>query len=283
MGHSSLVAGHLLSLSQSLDETAAWLRDRAGAAPAMAVILGSGWDAFAGAVDTAAEFACADVPHLSTPQVHAGMLHIGTVGGRRVACLRGRCHGYEGYSPNEVVYAARALARWGVGTVLLTNAAGGIRDGLDPGDFMLIGDHVNLTATNPLLGLGSVLGPRFVDMTEAYDAELRARVNAAAAAAGVPLKSGVYASTLGPMYETPAEIRAMASQGIDAIGMSTVWETIALRQMGVRVVGISCITNKAAGLAAGAKLSHEDIVHTARRVEQQCVALLTAAVGAILE
>lgn len=260
-----------------LDDTVAWLRRDAPPAPRIAVVLGSGWDAFGETLAAEATFQYDAIPHFPLPEVHVGVLHVGSAGGVRVACLQGRSHGYEGRSPDEAVYPVRALARWGVEAVVLTNAAGGIGHHLAPGDLMLIEDHVNLTAANPLVGLGDTLGPRFVDMTEAYSAELTACLREAGAHTGVALKSGVYAGTLGPMYETPAEIRAMRAQGIDAIGMSTVWETIALRHMGVSVAGVSCITNKAAGLSS-ARLSHEDILETATRVRGKCVALLAAAV-----
>ena len=268
----------MTDLPRLLDETVSWLNGRTAGLPAVAIVLGSGWDALAEAMAEEAAFGYDEVPHFPRPEVHAGVLKIGTVNGLRVACLRGRCHGYEGRTPNEVAYAVRAMARWGVETVVLTNAAGGIRADLTPGDLMLIDDHVNLTATNPLVGGGDALGSRFVDMTRAYDVALGARAKEAAHRIGLSIKTGVYACTLGPMYETPAEIRSMAALGIDAIGMSTVWETIALRQMGVRVAGISCITNKAAGIT-GDQLSHEDILSTAERVKENCVALLSEFLG----
>lgn len=263
-----------------LDETVAWLAREVGAAPRIGVVLGSGWDAFADAVSPEVDLAYARVPHFPTPEVHAGVLRVGSAAHARVACLRGRCHGYEGRSPEEVVYPVRALARWGVSTMVLTNAAGGIADDLAPGDFMLLGDHVNLTATNPLVGLGDALGPGFVDMTEAYDPALRARARGAAEQMGLSLRSGVYGCTLGPMYETPAEIRAMCGMGVDAVGMSTVWEAIALRQMGVPLLAISCITNRAAGLG-GEPLSHAHVLTAAERVQAQAVSLLRGVVGSM--
>lgn len=263
-----------------LDESVAFLRGHMPQPPRVGVVLGSGWDAFSDALRTEAEFGYDQVPHFPVPHVHTGTMRLGSAGGARVACLRGRVHGYEGYRPDDVVYPVRTLARWGVGTVLLTNAAGGIASHLEPGDLMIIEDQVNLTAVSPLAGDTTALGPRFVDMTEAYSASLRAVARQAAARVPVDLKSGVYAGTLGPMYETPAEIRAMQAQGIDAVGMSTVWETIALRQMGVEVLGISCITNKAAGLAR-APLSHNEVLQTAERVRAQCVSLLAKIVAAV--
>lgn len=257
-----------------LDESVAFLRERACCAPRVGVVLGSGWDAFGDGVGGDCVIRYGDVPHFPQPGVHAGVLRVGTVAGKSVACLRGRCHGYEGYSPEDAVFPIRVLAHWGVKFVVLTNAAGGIADRLNPGDIMIVSDHVNLTATNPLVGAGEALGPQFVDMTEAYDAALRRRTESAAVRAGIAVQTGVYAATLGPMYETPAEIRAMRTGGVDAIGMSTVWETIALRQMGVPVLGITCITNRAAGLGA-ASLSHHEVLMTARAVSDRCVRLLT--------
>ncbi len=267
------------SLSQQLDDTARWLRGRLGPAPAVGVVLGSGWDAFAQALSAHEPVPYEEIPYFPLPQVHEGALRVAGVEGVRVACLHGRCHAYEGYSPGETVYAVRALARWGVRRFVLTNAAGGIAERLEPGDLMLIEDHVNLTAANPLVGLGEKLGDPFVDMTSAYDAGWRRRARAAARRRGVALKAGVYACAPGPMYETPAEIRAMRVMGIDAVGMSTVWETIALRHLGAAVIGISCITNKAAGLSAE-PLSHEDILRTARQAGGACVRALRAAAAA---
>ena len=261
-----------------LDESVAFLRDHTPQRPRLAVVLGSGWDAFGDALRTDAELRYDQIPHFPRPQVHAGVMRMGSVRGVSVACMCGRCHGYEGHSASDAVYPVRALARWGVEAVVLTNAAGGIAKQLDPGDIMIIEDHVNLTGTNPLLGETDALGPRFVDMTEAYDRPLQAAAREAAARMGVAVESGVYAGVLGPMYETPAEIRAMQAQGIDAVGMSTVWETIALRQMGAPVLGISCITNKAAGLTP-ARLSHDEVLQTAQRVQRKCVSLLAEIVG----
>ena len=261
-----------------LDESVAVLRERVRCAPRVGVVLGSGWDAFGDVVGEGCVLRYDEIPHFARPGVHAGVLRVGSVAGQSVACLHGRCHGYEGHSPQEVVHAVRVLARWGVKLVVLTNAAGGIADRLTPGDIMIISDHVNLTGTNPLTGAGETLGPRFVDMTEAYDSALRRTAVSAAERADMPVQSGVYAATLGPMYETPAEIRAMRAVGVDAIGMSTVWETIALKQMGVPVLGITCITNKAAGLS-DARLSHDDVLRTAESVSGRCASLLTEVVG----
>jgi len=269
-------------LRARLDESVAFLRAQACCAPRVGVVLGSGWDAFGETLGGDLAIHYGDIPHFPQAGVHAGVLRVGSVAGHQVACLHGRCHGYEGYSPEQAVHSVRALALWGVEVVVLTNAAGGIADRLNPGDIMVIADHINLTGTNPLVGAGETLGARFVDMTEAYDATLRRTAESAATRAGLSVQNGVYAATLGPMYETPAEVRAMSALGVDAIGMSTVWETTALRQMGVPVLGITCITNKAAGLG-DTHLSHDDVLMTAQAVSDRCTRFLTEVVRSIAE
>jgi purine-nucleoside phosphorylase len=176
--------------------------------------------------------------------------------------LQGRVHAYEGHPTSRVVFGVRLLVELGCSVVLLSNAAGGIRDDLDPGSLMLIEDHLNLTGINPLTGENPSFGPRFVDLRDAYDPELCALARRAALAAGIPLRSGVYAAMAGPSYETPAEIRMLRTLGADAVGMSTVLEVIALRHRDARVAAVSCITNRAAGLP-GAILDHRDVERVA--------------------
>jgi purine-nucleoside phosphorylase len=232
------------------------------AAPSIGLVLGSGLGGFAESLAEKVEIPFSAVPHLSPPTVagHAGRLCFGGIGPFSVICLSGRVHLYEGHDVAEVAFGCRLLAALGCRAVLLTNAAGGIREGLTPGSLMLVSDHLNLTGRNPLTGSAHA----FVDLTHAYDAGIRDAARRAANEASVVLHEGVYAGLLGPTYETPAEIRMLRTLGADAVGMSTVVETIALRHLGVRVGAVSCITNLAAGLS-GAPLSHLDVEETARK------------------
>jgi purine-nucleoside phosphorylase len=199
----------------------------------------------------------------------------GRLGGRRVIAMQGRVHLYEGHSPQAVVFGVRTMLRMGARVLIVSNAAGGIGAHLSPGALMLIEDQLNLTGQSPLLGPNDEhLGPRFPDMSQIYDAALRSHATRCAERLGIPLTSGVYAGLLGPSYETPAEIRMLRTLGADAVGMSTVLETIAARHMGARCVGISCITNFAAGLSAQ-KLDHREVEATARSVEGDFVRLIT--------
>jgi purine-nucleoside phosphorylase len=225
--------------------------------------------------------AFSSIPHHPTSSVagHAGNLCLGELGGVRVACMQGRVHAYEGHAFSRVVFGARLLAELGCQTVLLSNAAGGIADRLHAGSLMRIDDHINLMGDNPLRGL-SARGLRFPDMSRAYDAEIAALCELAARAAGVTLERGVYAGLLGPSYETPAEIRMLKTLGADAVGMSTVPEVIALRQMGVRVGAVSCITNLAAGRSSE-PLSHVEVEATANRVKDDFIRLFEAWVARV--
>lgn len=254
-------------------------------APRVAVVLGSGLGAFG---DTVAErgrkIPYAELGFPSSAVVgHAGALCLGTVETDGVsvpiACMQGRVHAYEGHEPDRVVFAVRALARWGCRTFVLTNAAGGVNPALEPGDLMLLSDHLNLTGRNPLIGPNDDrLGPRFPDMSVAYDRELRDKARVAARVGGIVLREGVYAALSGPSYETPAEIRMLRALGADAVGMSTVPEVIALRHMGARCVALSCITNKGAGLSEGL-LSHTEVQEVADRTRAAFVGLLTRLVA----
>jgi purine-nucleoside phosphorylase len=267
------------TILETLDQAVSFLRERAGAAPDVAVVLGSGLGDFAETLSAATVLPYEDVPGWPSSAIvgHAGKLVVGTHrSGARVAALAGRAHLYEGHHVSRAVFGVRAMVRWGVPRVLLTNAAGGINKAFTQGALMLIEDHINLLGTNPLVGPNEeALGSRFPDMTYVYDRDLRAMALAAAEAAGVPLERGVYLATLGPSYETPAEIRAFRTMGADAVGMSTVPEAIAARHMGAAVAGISCITNPAAGVV-DEPLRHEDVMETAARVRGQFIALLDA-------
>lgn len=223
----------------------------------------------------------ATIPHHPTSSVqgHAGNLCLGELAGVRVACMQGRVHAYEGHPLSRVVFGARLLAELGCQVVLLSNAAGGIAERLHAGSLMRIEDHLNLMGDNPLRG-PSARGPRFPDMSQAYDAELEQLCEQAARQAGVALERGVYAGLLGPSYETPAEIRMLKALGADAVGMSTVPEVIALRQLGVRVGAVSCITNLAAGRSSE-PLSHAEVEATALRVKSDFSSLFEGWVARI--
>ena len=231
-----------------------------GSMPETAIVLGSGLGAFADHVNRPISITSGDIPGWPEPTVagHAGQLVAGTVAGRKVLVVSGRVHLYEGRSPSDVTFGIRVLALAGIKTVVLTNAAGGINPAFAPGTLMVIDDHLNLTGVNPLVGPNDDrFGPRFPDMTTVYTPALRALAEEAGQAVDVPLAHGVYAGVLGPSYETPAEIRALRTLGADAVGMSTVCEAIMARYMGVDVLGLSCISNRAAGL--GPELSEDDV------------------------
>lgn len=262
-------------MSPELSEAVAHVRRESAVAPVIGVVLGSGLSAFASALDAPVTLPFASIPHFPVPRVegHPGNLALGRLGGAQVACLQGRVHLYEGHPLPSVTFGVRLLTALGCRAVILTNAAGGIRDDLGPGDLMMICDHLNLTGQNPLLGPANGSGPRFPDMSEAYDTALRTLGRDAAEALNLNLREGVYAGVLGPSYETPAEVRMLRAIGADAVGMSTVLEVIALRHLGVRVAAVSAITNKAAGLAAE-KLDHADVQATAERVRRVFVEFL---------
>jgi purine-nucleoside phosphorylase len=266
----------------ALDSLAANLPSRASVKPVVGVVLGSGLGAFGERLEQCIPYDELPGMPVSRVQGHAGKLRFGRIDGIGVACLQGRVHLYEGHSPDAVVFGARLLARLGCRAVVLTNAAGGIAVDLAAGDRMLISDHLNLTGKNPLCGtIDESSGSRFIDMGKAYDARLGELARTAARDVGTSLKEGVYAGVLGPSYETPAEIRMLRAMGADAVGMSTVLEVIALRQMGVRVTAISCITNLAAGISP-TPLDHFEVQEIARQTAGPFVALLsrlTALVG----
>lgn len=266
------------AIADRVNETVQAIRARSALAPRVGVVLGSGLGAFADSMDELVKIPYADLPHLPASKVvgHAGNMCLGRVRGVPTICMQGRVHFYEGHSLEACVQGVRAMARLGVTTVLLTNAAGGVEPTWAAGDLMVIEDHLNLTAQTPLMGPNDPeLGPRFPDMSRAYDPELRAMLVEVAKGAGVPLRAGVYAWLTGPSYETPAEVRMVRGLGAHAVGMSTVPEVVALRHMGVRVGALSCITNLAAGLVAGQVLSHAEVEETARLKRDALLALLT--------
>jgi purine-nucleoside phosphorylase len=268
------------------------IRERAAVAPRLGIILGSGLGGFASQVSGAVAIPYAEIPHFpqSTVAGHSGKLVLGTIGGVPVAVMQGRVHAYEGYAMNEVTFPTRVLGLLGCRTLIVTNAAGGIRPDIPQGSLVMISDHINLTGTNAAMGPNEARfaclpdsGQRFFDMSTAYSPALRKLADAEAARQNIPLSEGVYLAVLGPSFETPAEIRAFRTLGADLVGMSTVHEVIVARHMGIDVLGISLVTNMAAGVIPAGRESaetihHDDVMEVGRRVEQQFTGLLTALV-----
>jgi purine-nucleoside phosphorylase len=260
-----------------VDAAAASIRERAGGrVPSLAVVLGSGLGGFFDRLESPFATPYGEIPGWPSTAVagHAGRLGIGAIGGKTVAVLSGRAHIYEGHEMDRVVFGARVMARLGVKTLVLTNAAGGINPAFGKGALMVIDDHINFLGRNPLTGPNDDrFGVRFPDMTEVYSPRLRAIADEVAGARGVPVQHGVYIAVPGPSYETPAEIRAFRTLGADAVGMSTVPEAIAARHMGLEVLAISCITNMAAGMLPET-LNHEEVFEIANRVKDAFSSLL---------
>lgn len=260
-----------------IDACADVIRKKApGFTPKLGVILGSGLGAFADSLEKAVSIEYRELPDFPTSSVHghAGRLVLGYRGNVPVVAMQGRVHFYEGYAPWQVAFPARVLCRLGVKHLTVTNAAGGINTGFKVGDLMAITDHLNLAGFNPLVGPNEdALGPRFPDMSHAYDPAAREVLFASAKAVGTSLQQGVYVSLSGPSYETPAEIRMLRTLGGDAVGMSTVPEVIVAQHMGVKVTGISCITNLAAGIS-DQKLSHDEVSEVANKVKDTFTKLL---------
>ncbi len=254
---------------------AARLKKISSSCPKLAIVLGSGFHHVLTGLRVEEKIPYAKIPGFPTPTVsgHAGELYFGRLGKAPVMVLSGRAHFYEGHSMERVTFAVRALAAFGIRDLLLTNAAGGINQKFRPGDFMVLTDHLNFMGVNPLRG-GVVPGlPRFLDMTRVYDPKLSAWLFQAARQCRLKLRAGVYLAVSGPSYETPAEIRAFAALGADAVGMSTVPEAMVARQCGLNVAAVSCVTNLAAG-RGGKKLSHAEVLETAERVKVLAAQLL---------
>ncbi|MGE0042097.1 MAG: purine-nucleoside phosphorylase [Vicinamibacterales bacterium] len=262
-------------------EATEWLRAHGFGGGEAAVVLGSGLGAFAERLEDAFSVPYRDIPHWPQASVvgHAGRLVGGLAAGRRVIALSGRAHFYEGHSLDTVTFGIRVLGRLGIPQVVLTNAAGGINTRFAEGVLMVIDDHINLLGSNPLVGPNDDrFGPRFPDMSEIYSRRLRDAADQAAADIDLAIEHGVYVAVHGPSYETPAEIRAFRTLGADAVGMSTVPEAIVARHMGMEVLGISCITNMAAGVLP-APLRHEEVMATTTRVRERFIALLEGILG----
>ena len=257
--------------------SARWIQGHTPVAPRIGIVLGSGFGPVADALAEPVSIPYSDIPGFAVGSVlgHAGRLILGDWYGQPVAILAGRAHYYEGFDWAQVTFPVRVLAELGVRELLLTNAAGGIASGMKPGDFMALEDHINFIGSNPLRGPLAEGRERFIDMTAAYDPGLRARLMQAGQTTGVSLTEGVYLAVSGPSFETPAEIRAFRTLGAHAVGMSTVPEAIVARQCDIRVAGLSCITNVAAGLAGPTQLvSHHEVMDVAREVAPRATRLV---------
>jgi len=258
------------------DDAVALIRQRSPVEPRVGVVLGSGLGGLADELEHPVEIPYEEIPGWpsSTAAGHAGRLVLGTLNGVPVAAMRGRAHLYEGRSAQEVVFGVRVLGRLGIETLVLTNACGGIREDLYPGALVLVSDHINLQAASPLVGPNDeTLGPRFPDLSDAYDPALRRKAQLAATSLGIDLREGVYAAWLGPAFETPAEIRFMRAIGADLAGMSTVPEVIAARHMGIRCLAVSCVTNMAAGVTPE-PIDHEQVLAVGAAAAAKLTALL---------
>jgi purine-nucleoside phosphorylase len=269
-----------------IHDTVTFLRERFTRAPHAVLVLGSGLGGMADDIEDAVRIPFSDIPGFPRRAQelagHAGQLVAGRLEGVEVAAMQGRFHLYEGWQPSDVALPVRALAAIGAETMLVTNAAGGIRPGFRPGDLMLMADHINMMFRNPLIGQTVPGEERFPDMSDPYDANFRRIAEDVARELRIPLVQGVYAAVLGPSYETPAEIRMLARLGADAVGMSTVPEVLVARAIGMKCLGISCITNLAAGLG-GERLSHDEVMQEGARVRDRLAALVRGVLPRVAE
>lgn len=265
-----------MNIITKLTETASYIKSKTSIKPRIGIILGSGLGHFVQEVQVETAIPFHEIPHFIPPTVegHSGNLIIGKIDNVDVVILQGRLHYYEGHSMDIVTYPARTMAALGIEIMMVTNSAGGYGDGMKAGDFMIIEDHINMMGTNPLMGPNiKELGPRFPDMTHAYDPELIQLSEKIFRSQKVFFHKGIYIGVTGPTYETPAEIRMFKGMGGKAVGMSTVPEVIAVNHMGLRVAAVSCITNLAAGISQ-TKLNHEEVTTVAKQVEKQFCAFL---------
>ena len=259
-----------------LEPAVVWIRRFSPLEPRVGIVLGSGLGGLADDLEGAVEIPYGEIPSwpVSTAVGHAGRLVLGTLAGAPVAVMRGRAHLYEGLAADRVVFGVRVLGRLGIRSLVLTNACGGIREDLYPGALVLVSDHINLQGSSPLVGPNDeTLGPRFPDMSAAYDPVFHREASRAAARLGIDLHEGVYAAWLGPAFETPAEIRFMRVIGADLAGMSTVPEVLAARRMGIRCVAVSCVTNMAAGISPE-PIDHEKVLEVGAAAADKLTALL---------
>jgi purine-nucleoside phosphorylase len=272
-----------MDVIENLQETTNYIRSKCQIKPKIGIVLGSGLGAFVKKVNVACSIPYSDLPHFEAPTVegHSGRLILGDIDGIELAILQGRVHYYEGYTMEQVVYPIRTLALLGIEVAMLTNSAGGLDPKMSPGDFMVIEDHINLMGLNPLMGPNiKKLGPRFPDMTEAYDRKLTKKMFEILDATKMNYWHGTYCGVSGPTYETPAEVRFLQMIGGKAVGMSTVPESIAANHMGLRVCALSCITNLASGLSDN-RLTHEEVTERAHSVEERFSSFLTNFVKAV--
>ena len=268
---------------EKLGTAADFIQSVKGCSPKVGLILGSGLGAYIDRIENQTIIAYDKIPHFHQTSVegHEGRLILGNVGDVEVAVLQGRLHAYEGHSMDEIVFPVRTLATLGIENLILTNAAGGVNESFTPGDLVLIEDHINLMARSPLVGPNiKELGPRFPDMTRAYCEQLRKMAKEAAIEHNIDLRTGVYCSVLGPTYETPAEVKMIRTLGADMVGMSTVPESIAASHLGLKVAGISCITNMAAGIEMKT-LMHDEIKEQALKVMHKFTDLVSGIVDRI--
>jgi len=268
---------------EKIKAAAEYIRARVSLRPTIGLVLGSGLGDYADTLEDAVRISYSEIPNFPVPTIpgHSGALVIGKKCGREVVVLQGRIHYYEGLPQQEITLPIRVLAALGVKTVVLTNACGGVNLDFKPGDLMLISDHINYSGANPLIGPNmEEFGPRFPDMSDLYTASLRGQIKQKAQESGISLQEGVYAMYSGPNYETPAEIRMFRTLGADTVGMSTVPEAIVAGHCGMQVVGVSCVTNMAAGVLP-VKLSHEEVTETANRVKQVFQKLIDLIVGTV--
>lgn len=281
MGEGSAIS----TLYARAEQAARTIRSRTGLKPEVAIVLGSGLGGFADEFAEAVAIPYGEIPGFatSTAEGHAGRLVIGRVGLVPVIAMQGRVHYYEGYSLEEVTFPIRVFKLLGIKRLILTNAAGGIDIELNQGALMVISDHLNLMGVNPLRGPNDEkFGPRFPDMSEAYSRELQQLAVEVARTLGIEIRRGIYAALAGPSYETPAEIHMFRACGADAVGMSTVPETIVARQMGIEVLGISCITNMAAGIS-DEPINHAEVMETGRRVRETFTKLLRGVIAQLAD
>lgn len=266
---------------KDIQETAAFIQKHTDLTPTIGIILGSGLGAFADSLQDAVRIPYDQIPHFAKSAAvgHANELVIGKIEGKTVLAMKGRFHYYEGFSLDQVTFPVRVMKALGVEKLIITNACGAVNTAFAPGDLMLITDHINLTANNPLIGPNNdELGVRFLDVYEVYSKKLRQIVADVAKAQGLTLRQGVYAWWSGPVYETPAEIRMIRVLGADAVGMSTVPEALIARHSGIETVGISCLTNMACGILEQ-PLSHDEVIETAARVRTDFLKLVTQTIA----
>ncbi len=268
-------------LLDQLKESAGYIRSKSSLRPKVGITLGSGLAAFASQIDADVAIPYADIPNFSPPSVdgHPGKLILGHVSGVPVVVLQGRIHYYEGHSMEQVVYPTRVIAQLGIESLILTNAAGGLDPNMLPGDFMIIRDHINLTGNNPLIGPNiAELGLRFPDMSESYDTKMRELAEEVMKQHQIRYSVGIYCGVSGPTYETAAEVRYLQTIGGHAVGMSTVPETIAAKHMGLRVCGVSCVSNLATGISQK-PITHDEVKETTSRVEKSFAMFLETFIG----